>query len=167
MRVDDVDWSTWEPNVRATLLFVIVEGRVLLIHKQRGIGAGLINGPGGKIDPGETARQAAIRETREETGVDPTGVHEAGEMRFEFVDGMRMHVAIFRADGCDGEPVTTDEAIPEWFRVDEVPFDRMWADDELWFPHLLARHRFRGWSTFDGETLLDAVIDLSAGNGER
>ncbi len=161
MKVADVDWSTWEPTVRATLMFVIVDDRVLLIHKQRGIGAGLINGPGGKIDPGETAREAAIRETHEETGVDPRGVREAGEMRFDFVDGMRMHVTIFRADGYEGEPTVTDEAIPEWFPVDEIPFDRMWADDELWFPHLLADQRFTGWSTFDGETLLDARIETT------
>lgn len=160
MKVDDIDWATWEPNIRATLLFVIVDGRMLLIHKQRGIGAGLINGPGGKIDPGETPIEAAMRETREETGVVATGVSEAGQMRFEFVDGMRMHVTIFRADGYEGEPTVTDEAIPEWFGVDAVPFDRMWADDELWFPHLLAGDRFTGWSTFDGEALLDARIEV-------
>ena len=156
--VTDVDCSAWEPTVRATLLFVVVDGRVLLIHKQRGIGAGLINGPGGKIDAGETALEAAMRETHEEVGIVATGVREAGEMRFEFVRGMRMHVTIFRADGHEGEPVATDEAIPEWFPVAAVPFERMWADDELWFPHLLARERFTGWCTFDGERLLDARI---------
>lgn len=34
--------------------------------------AGLLNGVGGKIEPGEDARQAMIREFREETGVDTT-----------------------------------------------------------------------------------------------
>ena len=159
-KVADVDWAAWEPSIRATLLFVIVDDRVLLIHKQRGIGAGLINGPGGKIDPGETPVEAATRETHEETGILATRVREAGEMRFEFVDGMRMHVTIFRADGFVGEPTVTDEAIPEWFPIDAVPFDRMWADDELWFPHLLAGERFSGRSTFDGEQLLDAEIDV-------
>ena len=79
-------------------------------------------------------------------------------MRFEFVDGTRMRVTTFRADGDQGEPTVTDEAIPEWFPVDEVPFDRMWADDEPWFSHLLADDRFPGWSSFDGEALLDACV---------
>ena len=52
--VDDVDWDKWNPEVRATLLFVIQEGRILLIHKKRGFGRGKINGPGGKIESGET-----------------------------------------------------------------------------------------------------------------
>ena len=36
-------------------MFIIDEAKreVLLIRKKRGLGAGKINGPGGKIDPGE------------------------------------------------------------------------------------------------------------------
>ena len=76
--VGDVDWETWEPTTRATLLFVIRDDEVLLIHKKRGIGAGKINGPGGKIDPGETAHGAAVRETQEELLITPTGVARGG-----------------------------------------------------------------------------------------
>jgi 8-oxo-dGTP pyrophosphatase MutT (NUDIX family) len=36
--------------------------------------------PGGRIDPGETAIEAALREAMEETGVDPAGVHVLGEL---------------------------------------------------------------------------------------
>ena len=67
-----VDWKHWEPQIRATLMFVLRDAafgggqEVLLIRKKRGIGAGKINGPGGKIDPGESPLQCAIRETREE-----------------------------------------------------------------------------------------------------
>ena len=31
--VDDVDWAGWEPTIRATLLFVISGGQILLIRK--------------------------------------------------------------------------------------------------------------------------------------
>ncbi len=161
MNVDEVDWSVWEPTVRATLLFVIHDGRILLIRKQRGIGAGLINGPGGKIDPGETAMEAAIRETTEEVGVVPTGVVEAGELRFHFLDGLRLHCTVFRADGHEGEPVETPEAIPLWHTLDDIPFDEMWPDDELWFPMLLAGDWFTARCIFDGERLL--ATDLAPG----
>ncbi len=53
----NVDWTTWEPKERATLLFVIKEGQILLIRKKRGLGAGKINGPGGRLEPGETRRR--------------------------------------------------------------------------------------------------------------
>lgn len=162
MRVVDVDWSIWAPTVRATLLFVIRDDEILLIRKRRGLGAGLINGPGGKIDPGESAIEAAVRETTEEVGIVPTGVVEAGELRFHFVDGLKLHCTVFRADGHDGEPVETAEAVPLWCPVDDIPFDEMWPDDELWFPHLLAGRRFHGRCTFDGEKLLDSAISASS-----
>ena len=67
--VEEIDWTEWEPNVRANLLFVIRDGQILLIRKKRGLGQGNINGPGGKLEPGETALEAALRETREEIGI--------------------------------------------------------------------------------------------------
>ena len=51
-----IDWSGWVPEIRATLMFIRDGSEVLLIRKLRGIGAGKINGPGGKIDPGEIGR---------------------------------------------------------------------------------------------------------------
>ena len=156
--VADVDWATWEPNIRATLLFVIRDGRVLLIHKKRGIGAGKINGPGGKIDPGETAIECAVRETREELHITATGVVEAGRLWFDFVDGTKIHCIVFRFFFNDGETTETDEAVPMWFAVDEIPFDRMWQDDELWFPSLLDRRPFELRATFDDDRLLDAEL---------
>ena len=41
---------------------------------------GQVSFPGGSIDPGETPREAALREALEETGVDPAGVHVFAEL---------------------------------------------------------------------------------------
>ena len=161
--VDDIDWGTWEPTIRATLMLVIRDGRMLLIHKKRGIGAGKINGPGGKIDPGETPRECAIRETQEELRITAIGVSEAGRLWFDFLDGTRIQCVVFRATGYEGEPTETDEAIPFWFPLDAIPFDRMWPDDELWFPHLLSGTPFEVWATFDDEQLLDARVVATGG----
>ena len=38
------DWATWQPRVRANLLFIVRENKILLIRKKRGFGAGKING---------------------------------------------------------------------------------------------------------------------------
>ena len=56
---EQIDWSAWQPVDRATLLFVVRDGEILLIHKKRGIGAGKINGPGGRLDPGESTLACA------------------------------------------------------------------------------------------------------------
>lgn len=149
-----IDWSTWKPVQRATLLFVIQDGKVLLIHKKRGLGAGKVNGPGGRIDPGETPEQCAVREVQEELCVTPTGVQPAGELKFQFADGFSIHGYVFRADGHEGTPTETMEAVPLWTDLDAVPFDRMWADDRVWFPHLLSRTPFEGRFLFDGDAML-------------
>jgi len=153
-RFEDIDWTHWTPQERATLLFVRQADRVLLIRKKRGLGAGKINGPGGRLDGAESPRQCAIREVQEELHVTPTGVQPRGELAFQFVDGYALFVYVFSADGCEGEPQETDEAAPLWSPLDAIPFDQMWADDRLWFPHLLNGQPFRGRFLFDGETLL-------------
>ena len=73
---DTIDWSSWIPTVKATLLFIWKGDQLLLIRKKRGLGAGKINAPGGKIDPGETPLQAAERELLEELGVRAEGTVE-------------------------------------------------------------------------------------------
>ena len=155
MRVDDINWETWQPQRRATLLFVIRDGQVLLIEKKRGLGAGKVNGPGGHIEDGESPLACAVREVEEELGVIPLGVRSCGELRFQFADGLALLVYVFRADGCRGEPQESEEAAPFWARLDAIPFDRMWADDRIWFPWMLRREPFDGRFTFDGDTLLD------------
>ena len=152
------DWSNWHPTLVATLLFIVRDGRVLLIRKKRGLGAGKINGPGGKLDPGETPLECAVRETEEELCVRATGVSEVGRLSFHFVDGMRLYCHVFRADHCLGEAQETDEAIPHWTPVEAIPFDEMWADDREWF-HLLLEHRkFEGFFDFDGDEMLSCRI---------
>ena len=64
LQVSGIDWAAWKPTEYANLCFVMRDGKILLIRKKRGLGAGKINGPGGRLEPGETALAAAIRETQ-------------------------------------------------------------------------------------------------------
>lgn len=162
-KVDDVDWENWEPEVRATLMFVIQDGKILLIHKKRGFGKGKINGPGGKLEPGETSMACAIRETQEELCITPTGVDFAGDLFFQFADGLSIRGYVFTATGYEGEPAETDEAIPLWVTLEKIPFDRMWEDDSTWFPYMLSGCRFSAHYIFDGDHMLDAVIKTTQG----
>ena len=161
--VDEIEWESWVPEQEATLLFVVKEGHVLLILKKRGLGAGKVNGPGGRLDDGETPHECAIREVEEELLVTPVGVRQVGELRFQFVDGLSIHGFVFRADDCVGEPTETDEAVPMWTPVDEVPYDRMWADDRLWLPYMLQEKEFDGRFIFDDDDMLSWVIATEDG----
>lgn len=157
-KLEEIDWDRWEAVDRATLLFVVDDGRVLLIRKKRGLGAGKINGPGGKLEDGETAHEAALRETFEEIRVRPRRVGHRGELRFQFVDGYSIHVEVFRAEEYRGQPRETDEATPMWVPRERIPYEQMWADDRLWLPLLLEDEHFTGRFIFDDDTMLDHEV---------
>ena len=159
-RIADIDWSTWQAVDPATLIFVIRGGRILLIHKKRGLGKGKINGPGGRLEPGEAPEAAALRELREELGVTAVDPVFMGDHRFQFVDGYSTFVHVFRAPDLRGTPVETDEAVPLWVDLDAIPYDRMWEDDRLWLPLLLEGRRFSGYWIFDGDRMLDYRLDV-------
>ena len=151
--LEDVPWSSWVPKQTATLMWIVDGQRVLLIRKKRGLGAGKINAPGGRLDPGETPAKCAIRETQEELHVTPVAPIELGTLAFQFVDGLSLFVHVFRSEAYTGTPTETDEAIPLWFDIDALPYDEMWADDRLWVPLLLAQKPFRGRFLFDDDIM--------------
>lgn len=159
MSAAEPDWGRWTPKERASLLFVIRDGRILLIRKKRGLGAGKVNGPGGRLEPGETPEQCAARETREEIGGDPSGLAKAGELHFQFVDGYSLHCCVFTAEDIAGTLIETDEADPFWTEIDAIPYDDMWTDDRHWIPWMLARRPFRGYFSFDGDRMLTCRVE--------
>jgi len=160
-RVDAIAWDSWVPDDVATLLFVRDGERVLLIHKRRGLGAGKINAPGGRLEPGETPLQAAIREVEEEVCVTPLEPREHGTLSFQFVDGYKLHAHVFVAHAYVGVPAATPEADPFFCAIAELPFERMWADDALWLPHVLAGQTIQGRFVFDGDVMLDHELLVS------
>ncbi|MDD2765737.1 MAG: NUDIX hydrolase [Opitutaceae bacterium] len=67
--------------------------------------AGLIQNPGGKIDPGETPRQAVVREIAEETGLKlpPERFVSLCQTRVELGNGRRARVHTFVVHLAPGE----------------------------------------------------------------
>ena len=154
-------WTDWQPRERANLCFIVQDRRVLLIRKKRGLGAGKINAPGGKLEPGETPLQSAIREAQEEIGVIPSNLEECGLLHFQFTDGYSLQCTVFIAGGFTGDPIETCEATPMWFEIDGVPYHDMWEDDQYWLPQVLAGRHFIAWFDFDGEKMLTKEVRFS------
>ena len=101
-------------------------GKMLAIQRGKEPGKGLWAVPGGMVDLGETAAEAARREAMEETGLDV----EVGEL-FWLADAIgrdgegrvRYHnvVVDFVATADEGEPVCADDAMDvRWVGPDEV-----------------------------------------------
>ncbi len=153
-----MDWMNWEPTMRATLLFLVEGGQVLLIRKKRGLGAGKINGPGGRLEPGETEVGCAVREVEEELGITVLDPVRRGVLHFQFVDGLALHCVVFTGTEHVGTPVETDEAVPLWTPLDALPLEEMWEDDRHWLPRLLAGEDFQAWFEFDGDRMLSREV---------
>jgi len=125
---------------------------VCLGMKKRGFGEGMWNGAGGKPEDSETLETAALREVEEEFGVKAAKLVKRGEILFVLKREEKvvlMHT--FLASEWSGEPIETEEMQPKWFRIDEVPYDNMWASDRQWLPIILSGKKIKAKYTYAHE----------------
>jgi len=135
-----------------TLCIVHQHPKILLGMKKRGFGVGRWNGFGGKVAEGETIEQAAKREMFEESSINIEDMEKLGVIDFHWNDRPDIiEVNFFKVKTFTGSPVETEEMRPEWFDINEIPFEKMWADDPLWMPLFLAGKKFKGKFLFDGK----------------
>ena len=155
-KYDTIDWASWQPVERAVVVYITdrKQGKVLLILKKTGLGQGKINAPGGRLEPGETFLQAAIRECQEEVSLTPLAPEKRMELHFQFTSGYAMYGEAFFTDSWEGEERPSDEADPFWCDLDKLPWDNMWEDDRLWLPQALNGKKLRGFYVFDDDKML-------------
>lgn len=151
----------------ATLCYLFKDEKILLIKKKKRLGAGKWNGPGGRVEEGESVKEAAIRETEEEIGLKPIGVRHIGINKFYLENQLEWIVHIFVADKFEGTETETEEARPEWFAVNDIPYDSMWADDRIWMPLVLEGKKFKGKFYYDKnyENLFSHDIEILENSG--
>jgi mutator protein MutT len=128
----------------ATLAVIVQDEKVLLGYKKKGeIGTGTLNGPGGKVEEGETPVQCVIRETQEEVGITLTEKHLAhlGTITFFAGGTPDFKVLIFYTTVFSGEPQETKDMIPGWYPIDNLPFDKMLESDREWFAKIAKGER--------------------------
>jgi len=99
---------------------VVADGRLLLVQRGRGAGAGWWSVPGGRVEAGETLAEAVVRELREETGL----VGECGAFLgwVERIDDDHHFVILdFTVTVNGGEPGAGDDAADlRWVSVADV-----------------------------------------------
>ncbi|NPB04714.1 MAG: 8-oxo-dGTP diphosphatase [Thermotogae bacterium] len=129
---------------RFVIGYPVEDDKVLLIYKKRGLGRGLYNGVGGKIEEGETPEEALDREAREEIGIEVLERQWIAKLYFWDYYGTYMEVDAFLIKRWKGDFKESDEARPVWFSKDNLPYDRMWEDDRIWLWRALRGERLTG-----------------------
>jgi 8-oxo-dGTP diphosphatase len=135
---------------------------VLLGQKKRGFGVGYYVGIGGRLEPGETVEQAAVREIAEEVGVvvHPNDLIHMGNVVFLFParPEWNLDVAVYQTQYWQGGIRSSEEMVPAWFSLDALPYDQMWQDARYWLPHILAGIRLQARIVYrEDNTTVDEV----------
>ncbi len=152
---------------QATLCFLVDSAgeKLLLGMKKRGFGAGKYNGYGGKPNDGESIEETAVRELYEEAGVTVRreDLEKVAELDFTFTYRAEWNqlVHVYVARVWEGHPAETEEMTAEWFPFLELPYHKMWNDDSIWLPLVLAGKKVKGSFVFgeDNETIANYYIN--------
>lgn len=101
-------------------VLVIKDGKILVGTRHNDFGYGLLCGPGGHIEKGETAEMAAYRETEEEFGISPKELIQIGMCPKE--PDTKLQSIVFLCTDYDGVPKSVDLEMvrPEFKTLDEI-----------------------------------------------
>ena len=101
----------WQPDVTVATV-VVRDGRLLMVE-ERVSGALVLNQPAGHLEPDESLLEAALRETREETGWNVRITHLVGAYQWKAPETERHYLRFaFAAEALDEIPgARLDEGI--------------------------------------------------------
>lgn len=110
-----------ESVAAAGVIIVNEAGEILLVRRGHEPQLGRWSVPGGRVEPGETRAEAAVREAREETGLEVRIERIALQLKLPTADGREFDVHDFIATVIGGELRPGDDAADvRWFSPDEL-----------------------------------------------
>ncbi|KTD75132.1 Mutator protein MutT [Legionella waltersii] len=102
---------------------VLVDNQQRILITQRPLQAshgGFWEFPGGKLEPGELAEEALIREVKEEVGIDVQEYHYLGDVHHTYPD-KSVQLMVFLVMAFSGNPVCKEGQLDmKWIRFNEL-----------------------------------------------
>lgn len=109
-----------KPIRKAVRCYLIKDNEVVVTKYKKGNKKeGYYDIPGGKIEEGENPKQTAIREMKEETGINIQNLKYKGIMTIEYPDRMFIFDTYISKE-YEGEPQEFEENTSEWIDIDEL-----------------------------------------------
>ena len=151
--------------MRNTSLCYITEGEnCLMLHrtkKENDQSHDKWLGIGGKFEDKESPEDCAIREIKEETGLDVTDYRYRGIVTFISDRWETEYMHLFTVTGFEGNIIECNEGDLEWIKISDLLKLPMWQGDRI-FLKLIADEKTPFFSLkleYMGETLASAVLD--------
>jgi 8-oxo-dGTP diphosphatase len=124
----------------ATLCYVRRDGKTLMVHrikKPNDMHQGKWNGLGGKLEPGETPEECAIREIFEESGLRIRDPQLKGLLTFPaFAKEEDWYAFVFVVTDFAGELIDSPEGVLAWVDDSELLGLDLWEGDRYFMPWL-------------------------------
>jgi 8-oxo-dGTP diphosphatase len=148
----------------ATLCYIMTGEKTLMIHrikKEDDMHQGKWNGLGGKLNPGETPEECAIREVYEESGLTIVGPILKGVLTFpKFAKDEDWYAFVFVANKFHGQLIDSNEGVLAWIENKQLLGLDLWEGDRIFIPWLAQPGFFSGKFVYQDGKLVEhsAVI---------
>lgn len=131
MSMDDI--------IDTTMIYLKRDDSYLLLFrnkKKNDINEGKWIGVGGRREIGETIDECAIRETKEETGLDVHSLSCCGEVLF-VDENFRIMMYVYEITDFSGELIECDEGDLKWIPIKDIYNYPMWEGDKAFLPKVI------------------------------
>lgn len=117
-----------------TLCYLQRDGKYLMLHRTKNkndINEGKWIGVGGKLEPGETPYECALREIKEETGYRAKSCEFRGIVVFSYNDNPPEEMYLYTCTDFEGQEIICDEGDLAWIDEDKLFDLNLWEGDKI------------------------------------
>lgn len=136
---------------KMTVAYVLAEEtkEILLGYKKVRLGKGFWDGFGGKVG-NETIEHCASREIKSECGLSPKEIEFVGKIQVKYRSGEEeIELYFFLVKKFKGKIKESNEMIPRWFSILQIPYSLMWPTDKFILYPILRGRKFNGEVLYD------------------
>lgn len=148
----------------ATLCYIKKDNQTLMLYrnkKENDYHEGKWNGLGGKFEQGETPEECAIRELKEETGLDIYNPQLKGMITFPMFDTKEdWYVFLFVVKEFKGELIDSPEGHLEWIDDEKLFQLNLWDGDKIFIPWLIQEKFFSAKFNYDNGKFIDYTVEF-------